>query len=162
MLQFFVADEYWKYEHSIIDATKGPLASPFYIRTYNTLDVLESVQAPNNTSPFKPFEAEWQKQILIDYPTHDTMPIDFDALDIGDYYDQEGVEQVYATKLGGWPSCIQSEPWWDYREEGKDFEFALQIDSEEKANCWWGDNGSVYVARHKTKKDLWVVDWQCY
>ncbi|MEQ8779073.1 MAG: DUF1963 domain-containing protein [Roseibium album] len=161
MLQFFVHEEYWRFDQSIVDVSKPTPSGPFFLKIYKGLDALKFVDPPNHDSPFKPLEAKWCKDVRVDYPTHDCMPFDFDALDIGDYCDQDGVETVFATKLGGWPSCVQSEPWWDYRKEGKDFEFALQFHSEEKANCWWGDNGVVYFARHKSNTDVWAVDWQC-
>ena len=161
MLQFFVLDEFWRIEQSIIDTSKPTPSGPFFLNTFKNLEALRAVDAPKHGSPFKSFEARWNEDVLTDYPTHDCLPFDFDELDIGDYYDQDGVEPLYATKLGGWPSCVQSEPWWDRRAEGKDFEFAFQIDSEEKANCWWGDNGVVYFARHKSNSDVWAVDWQC-
>ncbi|MDA8586818.1 YwqG family protein, partial [Rhodobacteraceae bacterium] len=162
VFQFFVFEEYWNFDVSTIDTVVKSPTGPFFIRTYNELDGISRAHIASHSSTFRPFEAKWKNSTLVDYPTHDTMPIDFDALGIGDYYDQEGVDQVQATKLGGWPSCIQSEPWWDYRAEGKEFEFALQIDSEDKAKCHWGDGGAVYLARHKTMKHLWAVDWQCF
>lgn len=162
MLQIFVAEDYWSSDFVVTDSTDVNPSGPFFIRVYNTLENLQSVQVPRHTSTFKPFEARWKAEIQTDYPTHDTMPIDFDALGIGEYYEQDGIDGVQATKLGGWPSCIQSEPWWDYRTQGKGFEYALQIDSEEKAKCWWGDAGAVYIARHKNKKNLWAIDSQCY
>ncbi|WP_243614700.1 DUF1963 domain-containing protein [Shimia aestuarii] len=162
LLQVFVSEDYWSSDFATVDSSEEVLKSPFFIRVYDSLAELQQVKVPSHKSPFKAFEARWNDQVQVDYPTHDTMPIDFDQLGIGDYYDQEGIDGVLATKLGGWPSCIQSEPWWDYRMEGQGFEYALQLDSEEKANCWWGDAGTVYIARHKTKKHLWAIDFQCY
>lgn len=160
MLQVFVSGDFLSSDFLVVNSREKTPNSPFFIRCYGSLEQLQRTQEPNHTSTFKAFEAQWTDEILTDYPTHDTMPIDFDALGIGEYYEQEGVEGVMATKLGGWPICIQSEPWWDYRKEGREFEFALQVDSEPKANCWWGDAGTVYIARHKSNKNLWAIDIQ--
>lgn len=162
MLQVFASPEYGSSDFTIINSQENPPKSSFFIRFYKTLDGLEKASIPEHNSTFKAFEARWNNDVQLDYPTHDTMPIDFDALGIGDYYDQENIEQIHATKLGGWPSCIQSEPWWDYRKEGQGFQYALQIDSEPKAHCTWGDSGAVFIARHSTTKHLWAIDIQYY
>lgn len=161
MLQFFIADDYISSDNVVADSDDDESVSSFFVRAYPCLDDLVPVSAPSHGSAFLPFEARWMDKHQTDYPTHDTMPIDFDSLGVGDYYEQQGIDGVHKTKLAGWPSCIQSEPWWDYREEGDGFEYVLQIDSEEKSKCWWGDGGAVFVARHKKKRNLWAFDLQC-
>ncbi len=162
LLQIFVSQNHWSSNFDIIDSADAAPKSPFFIRKYESFDRLIPVTVPEHNSHFLAFEAKWKEGCLTDYPTHDTMPIDFSKLGIGDYYDQTDIEQLYGTKIGGWPCCIQGEPWWDYRKEGREFEFALQIDSEEKAKCYWGDSGSVYIARHQTNRSIWAIDIQCY
>ncbi|WP_316013668.1 DUF1963 domain-containing protein [Roseobacter sp. HKCCA0434] len=160
MVQLFVMDNYRQAKRCKVDTSISVPSGPFFLKTYGNLENLKPIETPTHGSPFKPFEAKWNEGVQIDYPTHDCLPFDFEELGLGEYYDQDIVAPIFATKLGGWPSCVQSEPWWDYRPEGKDFEFAFQIDSEEKANCWWGDNGVVYFARHQSNPDIWAVDWQ--
>lgn len=40
----------------------------------------------------------------------------------------------------------------------------FQIDSSEKANLYWGDNGVAYIGRGTKDelKDEWTFSWQCY
>lgn len=159
LLQIFVCEDWWSSDYDILDSSNQGMGS-IVIRVYECLDGLTAVKQPIHDSVFLAFEAYWKDEKVLDYPSHDTMPIDFDALEIGDYYEQEGIEGLQSTKIGGWPSCIQSEPWWDYKEEGKGFEYALQIDSEGKANCNWEDGGVMLIARHKTQKSLWAIDVQ--
>lgn len=162
MVQFFIADDYMSSDNVVADTDDEKSVSSFYVRAFPRLDHLVPVTAPSHGSVFLPFEARWLEKPKTDYPTHDTMPIDFDSLRIGSYYEQHEIDGVHKTKLGGWPSCIQSEPWWDYRDEGNGFEYVLQINSEEKSKCWWGHGGSVFVARHKTKRNFWAFDLQCF
>ena len=162
MIQVFVAEDCMLAGNVISNSSDKVPNSPFFIRCYRDIDALQPAVVPDHGSSILPFEARWNDDPSTDYPTHDTMPIDFDALGIGDFYDQDGIDGVWRTKIGGWPSCIQSEPWWDYREDGAEFEFALQINSEDKSKCWWGDGGSVYIARHRSDPNLWAFDTQCF
>ena len=134
---------------------------PWHIRTYETLDGLVELGKPDFDSPIRPFEARWQ-EVEQDYPTHDLIPIELPPEVDEDYYGIEGVRTIDGTKLGGWPGCIQSEPWWDYDAAGAEFEYALQVDSEEKARWMWGDSGAAYFARSKSDPTRWALDWQCY
>jgi len=40
----------------------------------------------------------------------------------------------------------------------------LHIDTTEKGNCMWGDNGVGYFGRGTVagRQDEWAVEWQCY
>ena len=68
------------------------------------------------------------------------------------------------TKIGGEPSVIQSEPWWDYQAHPAEPQYCLQINSEEKVGLAWGDAGMVYLARGTASghEYEWFLDWQCY
>tara|TARA_A100001015_G_scaffold279887_1_gene341464 strand:+ start:444 stop:1169 length:726 start_codon:yes stop_codon:yes gene_type:complete len=155
MIQVFIFDDIDFLETNIIDTTSTDETMVF-IRTFENLDTLVPVEMPDHQSTYRPCEAKWENAAQIDYPTHDTLPIDFDALNIGRYYDQKGIRCVTGTKIGGWPNCIQSEPWW----WDQDFEYAFQIDSEYRANCVWYDCGTVYVARDRKNPSLWAIDVQ--
>jgi hypothetical protein len=68
------------------------------------------------------------------------------------------------TKIGGAPSQIQSEPWWDYRAHAAEPKYCLQINSEEKVGLMWGDAGALYIARGTAAgcEDRWFLDIQFY
>ena len=85
MIQVFVSDEYWSSDALIVDTDETTPNSPIVIRIYETLDGLQAFTPPDYASPYIPFESQWTEQPQIDYPTHDTMPIDFDALGVGDF-----------------------------------------------------------------------------
>ena len=160
LITIFIAEDFYGGE-TIQARNRNDLSDWIWcLRSYAHIEDLVPLVPPNFASSVRPFEAQWL-EAQTDYPTHDTMPIELPP-DIDDrYYEIEGIETVNGTKLGGWPSCIQSEPWWDYRNEGKEFEYALQVDSEEKAGWMWGDAGAAYFARSKRDPNLWAFDWQC-
>ncbi|HEY3838932.1 MAG TPA: DUF1963 domain-containing protein [Bryobacteraceae bacterium] len=68
------------------------------------------------------------------------------------------------TRIGGSPSEIQSEPWWDYRAHPANPKFCLQVNSEEKVGLMWGDSGTVFLARGTTAgfEDKWFLDIQFF
>ena len=70
---------------------------------------------------------------------------------------------VHRTKIGGYASNTQSEPWWGYRDHPSKPRYCFQIDSEEKVGLHWGDGGTVFVARGTAAgcEEEWFVDWQC-
>jgi uncharacterized protein YwqG len=75
-----------------------------------------------------------------------------------------GLENVARTKIGGYASTIQSEPWWGHTAHPADPKYCLQINSEEKAGAVWGDGGTIYLARGTAPDflDRWFLDWQCF
>ncbi len=162
MLSLFIDEDYIVLEDNVIDTANSPEGHNWWLRTYNCSDELGPVIAPETSSYVRPFECRWQDEIAEDYPTHDTLPIDFDNLGIGDYYDQEDNDVILRTKIGGWPACVQSEPWWLYKQNGQEFEYALQIDSEDKAHWMWGDSGTAYIARNTKNPNRWAIDIQFY
>ena len=68
------------------------------------------------------------------------------------------------SKIGGYASTIQSEPWWGIRAHPADPKFCAQINSEEKVGLIWGDGGTLYLARGTAAgcEDQWFLDWQCF
>ncbi|WP_457648877.1 DUF1963 domain-containing protein [Profundibacter sp.] len=162
LITLFIAKDYMGSTDSVIDSSASNPNSSWFLRSYKTLEGLQPVTGPDHASPLRPYECEWSEAVVEDYPTHDTIPIDFDALDIGEYYDQKGVHTANGTKLLGWPDCIQSEPWWECKPEGKDFDYLFQVDSEEKSGWYWGDGGAGYFARDRNNPNRWALDYQFY
>ena len=68
------------------------------------------------------------------------------------------------TKIGGFPTEIQSEPWWDYRDHPAKPAYCLQINSEEKVGLNWGDGGRLAIARGTAPgcENQWFLDWQSF
>lgn len=70
-----------------------------------------------------------------------------DAINL--FYDR--YERHSFTKIGGWPSFIQSPVDSDH--------YVFQIGSEEKPRWMWGDNGNGYFS---FKDGKWFLYWDCY
>jgi uncharacterized protein YwqG len=73
-------------------------------------------------------------------------------------------KNVARTKIGGFPSSIQGECWWDLKNHTANPKYCLQINSEEKPGLIWGDGGTIYVARGTAAgcEDRWFLDWHCF
>jgi uncharacterized protein YwqG len=108
----------------------------------------------------------WEK--VIDYPQHDVFELFYpehlarvihDEFD--DYY--ESFPTALGTKIGGYPFCIQHEPdVWDNRppNQPEDWNFIMQIDSEDFGMIDLGDCGIVNVFQNSKTKE-WRGDFQC-
>jgi len=105
--------------------------------------------------------AECRWEVCDDHPNHDDPELQ--ALEGFDNSDFE-LDNVARTKIGGYASTVQSEPWWGYSDHPAKPAFCLQITGEEKTGLAWGDGGIVYLARGTAEgcKDQWFLDWQCY
>ncbi|MEZ6046322.1 MAG: DUF1963 domain-containing protein [Planctomycetaceae bacterium] len=130
------------------------------VRAYKSLDGLEPMPMPEEMPEWeRGFECQWKE--VEDQPVYDDpeliVPEGFDA-------DEIELDNVGMTKIGGYASNIQSEPWWGYRAHPAKPRYCFQIDSEEKVNLMWGDNGRIYIARGTTPgtEDEWFLEWQCY
>jgi hypothetical protein len=68
------------------------------------------------------------------------------------------------TKIGGFPTEIQSEPWWEYRAHPANPEYCLQVNSEEKVGLIWGDGGRLAIGRGTSSgyENEWFLDWQSF
>lgn len=129
------------------------------LREYKTSDNLEIKKLLNSNTSIKAFPL---KPIIIDkdYPVWDGGGLLSEMEDeilkleesgvIEDYYDI--AENQYGHKLGGYPSFCQSGI-----DFGKDYEFVLQIASDEKANINIVDNGTIFLAKNKK-----TGDWKYY
>jgi len=63
---------------------------------------------------------------------------------------------LYASKMGGYPSWIEAEPTMRC-QCGAGMRFLAQIDSEEQANLLWGNNGVLYLFHCPQPCDPWAV-----
>lgn len=133
------------------------------LREYSMNDQLINKDLDNPDSYIRPFPLK-TTFIREDYPVWDggDIPADLedeilkleDAGEIEDYYDM--VENYYGHKLGGYPTFYQSGV-----SFGEDFEFKLQIASDEKARLNIIDNGTIFLAKNgKTGEWRLYVDFQ--
>lgn len=99
-----------------------------------------------------------------DYPawdSNDIVPSIFDAIcDLEDSegvdYESDIVEEMYPThKLGGYPSYIQGGI-----ELGDDYQFIMQIASDDYRGLQIGDSGIIYFYRNK--KGKWLAHADSY
>jgi hypothetical protein len=141
-----------------------PNGTCWLLRAYKTLEHLRPVQIPEAHFAIKPLPLT-PEIIEQDYPCHDNVP-----WEILDWFNNHG-EKYYdhfsttnGLKLGGWPSLVQSELYWEYNQLPSQPDFTFQIDSEEKAGWYWGDAGVVYFGRGMApgQEDTWSIDAQCY
>jgi len=130
------------------------------LRAYKSLDGLVTLEAPKGTSNLKRgFECSWE--LREDHPNYDdpdlVVPEGFDNEDVE-------LENLDRTKIGGYASSIQSEPWWGHREHPANPAYCLQINSEEKVALQWGDGGTLFIARGTAAgcEDQWFLDFQCF
>ncbi len=96
---------------------------------YKSLVSLLLVRPPDAPKLGKAFECVWEK--VEDHPNHD----DPERVSVpGVRAPRSRFENVARTKVGGYASTIQSEPWWGYDPHPAQPRFCLQINSEEKAS----------------------------
>ena len=116
--------------------------------------------APANAPALKRgFECLWEE--CEDHPNHDDPDLVVpDGLDVSEI----DLDNLARTKIGGYASTIQSEPWWGSEAHPSDPAYCFQINSEEKAGLFWGDSGTVYLARGTAAgcENEWFLDWQCF
>jgi uncharacterized protein YwqG len=130
------------------------------LRAYKSLDGLAPLVVPANAPELgKAFECAWEK--VEDHPNDD----DPEIVNVpGARTPRKDFDNVARSKIGGYASTIQSEPWWGYDSHPAGPRFCLQINSEEKAQLAWGDGGALYIARGTTPgaEAQWFLDWQCF
>ena len=148
---------------TFIAADELPLDSPngdgWALRVYKELNSLIQIEAPRYSDPVKPYPIRWEVTEY-DYPCLDDVTIALPA-EVEENYDELFINQN-GSKVGGWPSLIQSEIYWaPWNKHDAKPEYVFQIDSEEKANWQWGDAGVGYFGRGTTR-DEWAFTWQCY
>lgn len=139
-----------------------PNGEGWLIRTYSNINELKEIEIPMVDFTIKPFQLK-PENLEKDFPCFEDCPEEIPEGFDDNYYDlfpnQEGI------KIAGWPTLVQSEIFWaPFNQHPAEPEFVFQIDSVEKANWCWGDNGVAYIGRG-TKPDYkneWTFSWQCY
>ncbi|GAB4033125.1 DUF1963 domain-containing protein [Spirosoma gilvum] len=128
------------------------------LRTYKTLTELVPLPQLADSSGIKPFQM-MPEVIDADYPMLDDCPVPIPArLDEDEY--PERFPNAEGIKIGGWPTLVQSEIFWEVSTPLNP-QFAFQIDSVEKAHWQWGDHGVAYFGRSLENSDDWSFSWQC-
>jgi len=139
-----------------------PNGNHWVLREYkNTNDIIFK-DLKNESSHIKPFPLS-NKLIEEDYPVWEDPEIPEDISDkilqledegiIDSYYDI--IENNYGHKLGGYATYSQSGVYF-----GDDYEFVVQISSDEKANLNIVDNGNIYLAKNrKTEEWMYYIDF---
>jgi uncharacterized protein YwqG len=152
LLTFFVKPDLGR-----LSQTNG---ADWQLRAYPAAEGLVPLPAPPNAPKAgRGFECCWQA--CADQPVYDdperVVPPGFDPDDVH-------LDNVRRTKVGGYASNIQSEPWWGYRKHPAAPRYCLQINSEPKVGLVWGDSGTIYLARGTAVgfEREWFLDWQCY
>lgn len=131
--------------------------------THEQFTRLVPIEAPTVRSPIKPVTMGWEP-IAFDYPAYDELRVlDVDIPEeLVDCYADE-YPNHHVSKVGGWPSLIQSVIIWPDSDQYATPEFVLQIDSEEGNGWFWGDAGTGYFGRGTGEyRSVWSLDWQCY
>jgi hypothetical protein len=145
-----------------VDAKKLPRKLPakngdgWRLILRSDIGVLEPHSTPPEASSLRPFPVRWRHSEN-DAPSWDEAWDDghdefMRRKDAGDLYDGK-YQNHPATKIGGWPSWIQSAA-----EPGGEH-FVLQISSEQKPGWMAGDNGNLYVFEVGGE---WLLQWDCY
>lgn len=132
------------------------------LRGYRSLEQLVRLPVEQTRTHIKPFPMR-AYVIEEDYPRHEDMPCEV-PVQIKDEY-HKLCKNVFAFKLGGWPSLVQSEiSWGAWNQHPFAPEYVFQIDSTEKGNWYWGDTGLGYFGRGTAPghENEWALEWQCY
>jgi len=130
------------------------------LRAYPSLEGLARIAAPAVAPKLKKgFECRWEE--CEDHPNHDDPEM---VIPAGSRRPRAALENVGRTKIGGYASTIQSEPWWGHTAHPAEPKYCAQINSEEKAGAIWGDGGAIYLARGTAtgSLDRWFLDWQSF
>ena len=148
----------------------GPSELPFDVPNgqnwcvcmYQNTDDLIPIEARNSSSSIKAFPMR-PRAVEEDYPSWEDIPCECPEEADDNYYDL--FKNVAGFKLGGWPSLVQSEIYWaPLNRHPISPEYVFQIDTTEKGNWMWGDNGVGYFGRGTVQRheNDWALTWQCY
>lgn len=147
-----------------VDAAALPDGTPngegWLLRAYRDISLLVPLQSPGGFSvKAMPLFA---RTVDNDFPCWEDVPIALPP-EIADDYPAL-FPNTGGIKLGGWPTLIQSEVWWaPSNEHPANPEYVFQIDSTEKGQWAWGDQGVGYFGRGTAAghEDEWTMAWQC-
>jgi len=141
---------------------ESPNGEGWCLRAYPDVSALVAVEPVDTASPICPFPMRPRK-VKADYPCWEDVPIRTPDTIANKYY--ELFENTPGFKIGGWPTLIQSEIFWaPWNRHPAAPEYVFQIDTTEKGNWMWGDNGVGYFGRGTAEghTDQWALSWQCY
>lgn len=127
----------------------------WHLSAYPSIGELTPMTRPTDAAALRRgFECRWEA--CDDHPNYD------DPDRVGD--SDEELDHVARTKIGGYLSTIQSEPWWSLEDHPSAPAYCLQINSEEKVGLAWGHAGTIYLARGTAEgcSGQWFLDWQCH
>jgi len=142
--------------------TDKPNGEGWCLRAYRSLDRLVPMSAPEEFDRPRPFPMR-PRVLESDHPCWEDVPVALPPAIADRFHDL--FENSDGTKLGGWPSLIQSEIFWGPgNQHPASPEFVFQIDSEPKAHWNWGHGGVGYFGRGTAAgfEDTWVMAWQCH
>ena len=122
-----------------VDLDAAPLGrengEDWRLLAYPSLSGLTPMTRPGDAPALhKGFECRWEA--CDDHPNYDDP-----ELVVPDGFDnsEAELENAARTKIGGYASSIQSEPWWGSEDHPAAPAYCLQINSEEKVGLAWGD-----------------------
>jgi len=139
-----------------------PNGNNWEIRIYENLSDLVPLNQLDTGSWIKPFPMK-SRVVEEDYPCWEDVPVECPEEIEDDYYDL--FDNVSGFKFGGWPTLIQAEIFWaPWNQHEAIPEYMFQIDTTEKGNWMWGDNGVGYFGKGTAegKENEWALSWQCY
>jgi hypothetical protein len=111
---------------------------------------------PDHGSEIRPFSVAWEL-IEEDWPGWEDLVHFLTREEVDDFLaggEALPFETIFASKVGGWPSYLQSEIFPE-----REHTFVFQIDSEYRAGWAWGDQGLAYFALDPVGE--WLMEWQC-
>ncbi|CAG9296879.1 DUF1963 domain-containing protein [Celerinatantimonas diazotrophica] len=132
------------------------------IRTYEKVSDLIPLNQIETGSWIKSLPMK-SRLVEEDYPCWDDVPVECPEEIDDDYYDL--FDNVSGFKFGGWPTLLQAEIFWaPWNKHDACPEYIFQIDTTEKGNWMWGDNGVGYFGKGTAegKENEWALSWQCY
>lgn len=123
------------------------------LRSYSGLDGLSPLASAH--SLVRPFPVRWRMSELEGPQWQDAWGLqdltEFNRIPNSTDLFYDRYKRHEYTKVGGWPSYIQSPV-----DSG---DFVFQIGSEEKPGWMWGDNGNGYFFIRAGK---WFLHWDCF
>lgn len=138
-----------------------PNRTSWCLRTYSRLEHLIPLAPCDTGTQIKPLPMRPQI-IEDDFPCWDDVDMELAKIVGDNYYDH--FRNVDGFKLGGWPTLIQSEIYWaPWNKHPAAPEYVFQIDSTEKGNWAWGDQGVGHFGRGTApgRENEWTISWQC-
>ena len=143
----------------------GPSGDGWLLRTYASLDNLDHFAVPRGGNAGRPRRLAWQQ--VWDLPAYEDLVnlVDTDVLDrlLGGREVEDAIGSPESgTKLGGWPTLLQSEiEWPGGSDPGRVPVFCLQVDSAEHADLNLWDGGVLHVGCVPGDgPPIWVADAQ--